>query len=372
MTRSHPAVTTPPSADSPEVDPSVSLAPRAGRDPWLDNTRLVAAILILVMHVAGAAMSRAGVLEELWYATWPLRLPLFVIVAGFFSSAEPLRGRRAISILRNVLGVYLVGDLLASVFAGLAGEAFVYNPNRAPFGLWFLLSLFWWRAMLPLLAHVRFLGPLTVVGALLVGFVPQIGPSFSASRTIVFLPLFVLGWYLRRIDLRALLARRWVRPAAAVVLLGGIVGFSLWGDRISHGVYQMRSGYDADGLLDAVPQLGARAALLLAGTAGALALLAVMPRRRIPVVTYLGTGSMYIYVLHVLIVGSSGLRDTSWYRAIDTVPEILLLIVVSVLAALALASPPVRWLTGWLIQPTYRWPFREQVPSTPPLGGTRA
>jgi len=32
----------------------------------------------------------------------------------------------------------------------------------------------------------------------------------------------------------------------------------------------------------------------------------------------------------------------------------------------------VRWLTGWLIQPTYRWPFREQVPSTPPLGGARA
>lgn len=374
MPRSDPAVTASPSATSPGAlpDPNVSLAPRSGRDPWLDNTRLVAAVLIVVMHVAGSAMSSTGVLHELWYATWPLRLPLFVIVAGFFSSAEPLRGRRAISILRNVLGVYLVGDLLASIFSGLAGEAFVYNPIRPPLGLWFLLSLFWWRAMLPLVAHVRFLGPLTVAASLLVGLVPQIGPSFSASRTIVFLPLFVLGWYLRRIDLRGLIDRRGVRPGAAIVLAGAFAGFALWGDRIAHGVYQMRSGYDAEGLLDAVPQLGARAALLLAGAAGALALLAVMPRRRVPVMTYLGTGSMYIYVIHVMVLGGTGLRETSWYAAIDTMPEMIGLILASVVAALALASPPVRWLTGWLVQPRYRWLFREQVPSTPPLGEARS
>ena len=370
MNQSRATALTTGSAASPleQPDPTVSLAPRAGRDPWLDNTRLVAAVLIVVMHVCGPAMSRSGALYELWFASWPLRVPLFVLVAGFFSSAEPLRGRRAVAILRNVLGVYLVTDLLASIVGWVGGDALGYNPASPPFALWFLLSLFWWRAMLPLLAHVRYLGVITVVASIGVGFVSQIGASFSASRTIVYLPLFVLGWYLRRVDVRSMLERAWVRPAAWVVLVGTCGAGALWGEQIRRGQYSMRHGYPGDGYLDQVSHAGVRAVLLAAGVAGALAMLAVIPRRRIPVWTYLGTGSMYIYVIHALIVGQSGMRQTSWYRAIDTVPEMALLIVVAVGGALALASPPVRWLMRWLIQPRYRWLFRDEVPGTPPLG----
>jgi len=126
-----------------------------------------------------------------------------------------------------------------------------------------------------------------------------------------------------------------------------------------------------EGFLDQLPHAGVRGVLLLGGVVGALAMLLVVPRRRVPVLTYLGTGSMYIYVIHALVVGTSGLRETAWYHEVDTVPEMLALVVLAALAALALASPPVRWLTGWLIQPAYRWPFREQVPATPPLARPR-
>ena len=366
MEQSRTATTTP---SAERAEESMSLAPPGGRDPWLDNTRLVAAVLIVVMHVCGQAMARSGVMYELWFASWPVRVSLFVLVAGFFSSAEPLRGRRAVGLLRNVLGVYLATDLLASLLSWATGGSFNYTPASPPFALWFLLSLFWWRAMLPLLAHVRYLGVLSVIAALGIGFVTQIGASFSASRTIAYLPLFVLGWYLRRIDLCSLVERAWVRPAAWAVLAVTLGGGALWGGQISRRHYTMRESYAGEGYLEQVPHVGVRAVLLLAGVAGALAMLAVVPRRRIPVLTYLGTGSMYIYVIHALIVGSSGFRETGWYHEVDTVPEMLALIVLAVLVAFALGSPPVRWLTRWLIQPRYRWLFRDEVPSTPPLGG---
>ena len=353
-------------AERPEA--SVSLAPPGGRDPWLDNTRLLAAVLIVVMHVCGQAMARSGVLYELWFASWPVRVPLFVLVAGFFSSAEPLRGRRAVALLRNVLGVYLATDLLASLVSWATSGSFSYTPASPPFALWFLLSLFWWRAMLPLLAHVRYLGVLSVVVALAAGLVTQVGATFSASRTIAYLPLFVLGWYLRRIDLSSLVARSWARPAAWLVLAVTLGVGAAWGGQISRRHYTMRESYVGEGYLEQLPHVGVRAALLLAGVAGTVAMLAVVPRRRIPVLTYLGTGSMYIYVIHALIVGSSGFRQTGWYLEVDTVPEMLALIVLAVLGALALGSPPVRWLTRWLIQPRYRWLFRDEVPGTPPLG----
>lgn len=346
----------------------ISLAPRSGRDPWLDNTRLVAAVLIVVMHVAGPAMRRSGELYELWFATWPLRVPLFVIVAGFFSSAEPLRGRRAVGILRNVLGVYLVADLLASVINRLSGSGFDYNPVTPPFALWFLLSLFWWRSLLPLLAHVRFLGPIAVLAALGAGLLGNVGHAFSASRTIVFFPLFLLGWYLRRIDVRSLLDRVWVRRGAWFVLLGTLVVGATLGTQVSRRTYTMKNDYRGGGIIEQLPSAGVRGALLAFGVVGAIALLAVMPRRRLPVLTYLGTGSMYIYVLHALFVGTSGVRRTDWYLAIDSAGEVALLVLGAVAFALALASPPVRWLTRWFIQPRYRWLFRDEAPSTPPLG----
>lgn len=355
----------------PHAEATVSLAPRGGRDPWLDNARLVAAVLIVVMHVCGPAMLRTGVLSELWFATWPLRVPLFVLVAGFFSSAEPLRGRRAVAVLRNILGVYLVCDALASALSWLTGGTLSYNPASPPFALWFLLSLFWWRAMLPLLAHVRHLGVIAVAGAIGAGFIEQIGTSFSASRTLAYLPLFILGWYLRRIDVRAVFERAWVRPVAWVLLVAAGSAAVLVSGLVRRREYQMREAFRGDGYLEQLPSAGMRGVLLLIGAAGALALLGVMPRRQIPVVTYLGTGGMYIYVIHALVLGSSGFEETALYREIDTVPEMLGIIVLAVLGAFVLASPPVRWLTRWLIQPRYRWLFRDEVPTTPPLGRSR-
>jgi len=341
---------------------SAGLEPCSGRDPWLDNTRLVAAVLIVVMHVAGPAMASSGALYELWFASWPLRVPLFALVAGYFSSAEPLRGRRAVSLLRNVLGVYVAADLLATLLEWLTGRGFSYTPVHPPFALWFLLALFWWRSLLPLLAHVKHLGVLAVVGSLGAGFVESIGHGYSASRALAFFPLFLLGWYLRRVRARELVERAWVRAAGWAVLAGVLGVGVLLGPEISRRAFAMRSSYPGEGFLEQLPYAGVRAALLVFGVAGALALLAVVPRRRLPWVTYLGQGGMYIYVLHALVILGTDFRASAWYARIDSVPEMLALMAAAVVGACLLASPPVRWATRWLVQPRYTWPYREEPP----------
>src|SRR5690606_26626412 len=115
--------------------------------------------------------------------------------------------------------------------------------------------------------------------------------------------LFLLGWNLRRIGLRSLIDRRWVRPAAWVTLAGVFAVGIVVNDRLGRAAYAMREDYPGGGPVEQLPHAGVRGVLLLYGALGALAMIAVMPRRRIPVLTYLGTGSMYIYVIHALIVG---------------------------------------------------------------------
>ncbi len=163
------------------------------RDPWLDNARIFAAVLIVVMHFAPDLRANSSVVDALYYGLWPMRVPLYVLVAGYFSSAAPLTGRRAVSLLRNIFFVYVAFRLIAMVQGGLLHGSWNINLATPSFALWFLLALFWWRLTLPLFNHIKYLPAIAVVVAIGAGFLPAFGPEFSASRAIAFWPIFIVG-----------------------------------------------------------------------------------------------------------------------------------------------------------------------------------
>lgn len=330
------------------------MAPRTKtRDPWLDNARLVAAVLIVVSHFGGLVGDRSGAVEYFYFATWPMRVPLYALIAGYFSSAAPLRGRGALALLRNVLFVYLFFDLVASVQTGLLGLGWTFDLGRPSFALWFLLALFFWRLALPVLSRIRFIIPLSIVAALLVGFMPSAGSAFAASRAIGFLPIFLVGWKIREYGLHRLLDRTWVRIASAGFLLGyaGLVALLAQSFTLRQGWMNMQKGY-------AEPQLESmliRGGVITVGVLGAMAMLALTPRRRIAVVTYLGTGSLYIYLLHPPI--HRQLRHSGLLDSLDSRAELMLYLSAAALLALLLASKPVRFALRWAVQPRYTWLF---------------
>jgi fucose 4-O-acetylase-like acetyltransferase len=342
---------------TPDQHHRATSAQGATRDPWFDNVRLVAAVLICVMHFGGTVLDRSSMVETIWTATWPFRIPVYVMLAGYFSSAVALNRSRSVALLRNVLFVFLTFEVIDAARRWLDTGSWTLDLAVPEFGLWFLVSLFCWRLALPVLAHLRHLWAWAFVAAVLVGFFPLFATEFSASRTVALFPLFVIGWYLRSTDLHALLAPARVRVLALVVAVGLLVGGALVAADLSRRALVLRAGYRHD--LDAqVSQAGIRVAVLLAGIAGALSLIALVPRRRIPFLTYLGSGSMYIYLLHLLVL----VQLQSWgvFEHVDSRGDVVALLVGAVALALALASPPVRWATRWLIQPRYTWPFTQE------------
>ncbi len=73
-------------------------------------------------------------------------------------------------------------------------------------------------------------------------------------------------------------------------------------------------------------------------------------------VTYLGSGTMYAYLLHLLAL--TWLRATDSHLCIDSRLEVAGLIVGGVGLAAVLASPPSRAAFGWLVQPRGSWMSR--------------
>lgn len=335
---------------------------RLARDPWPDNVRLVAAVLVVVMHALEPVLARSETATALYWATWPARIPVFVMVAGYFSDARPLDHARIEKLLRSVLGVYLAVDGVAFLRRGLVDDVWRYEPFVPAFGMWFLLSLFTWRLLLPLIVRVRGFAVLAVIAALGVGFFGDVGAQFSAARTATYLPLFLGGWWLRQAGARAWWAagagrRLQVRVLAAFTLAGVMAVLVSVRGRVSKGELRLLAPYRG-GWEEQLAAAGVRGVLLLLGAAGATAVVLLVPTRRLPVLTALGSGAMYVYVLHPLLVSQA--RSMNLFAEVTSAGDLVLLVLGAVGVALLLASAWVRWATGWFVQPRRAWWLQER------------
>jgi fucose 4-O-acetylase-like acetyltransferase len=319
------------------------------RDPHWDNMRFISGTLVLLTHLADTIDDREG-LRWLYVGTWALRVPLFAIVAGYFSDAGPLRGREARRLAETVLVPYLVLGLLHSVQQWALDGYWWWYVTEPAWGTWFLLSLLFWRAALPWLARLRHPVTASVLVAMLAGYVGAFGGWLSLSRMLCFLPFFLLGWRIREGAFGAAwLGARWSRNAALAVL--GSTLTLTWFAR--HDVrpqwLQMQAAYDDSYGLPATWDWAIRGGVLLCGAVVALSFVRLAPRRRLPYISYLGSGGLYIYLLHPLVIRPPlqwfGVQwVSSWWEQAG-------LVVLAVVLSGALASPLVRRVTWPFIQP---------------------
>lgn len=328
------------------------------RDPWMDNARLLAAILICVMHFAQAFREQSAALDTFYYATWSWRLPVYILVAGYFSQSTALSGRRAVQLLRNILFVYLVFDALAFVQIGVLYETWNYNPIRPSFTLWFLLSLFSWRLTLPLFAKVRFILPISFGVSIFSGFMASAGPDLSIGATLGFWPIFLLGWALQEVPFREVLSRPAGKVFGIGVIILSFVIIALVRPGISPYAFSMTYGYRGERFLEQLPHAGIRVLVLIYGVLGVAAILSLVPQRQIKYLTYAGSGSFYIYLLHPLIIRA--LNGTETMPQPATGVQLILFLIGAAIIGLLLGSQPIRKVTRFLIQPRYTWLFTKE------------
>ena len=330
-------------------------AAAGSRDPWLDNARWLAGSLIVTIHIA-AYWEFAELLEVqlLHSGTWILRVPLFALLLGFFS-AERYSLKLVDTLARQLI---LPLAFFSAIHFGLSiifeGEA-SFNPSNPEFTLWFLYSAVLWRALLPLWLRIPWHGALALVASILSGFIPQDLSAWSLDRSITFFPYFVLGYWLANRG-RPLLYRSPGKSILAIFVLAAFCTAAIYltvlTDAITRPDFRLNSAYSGD-FLQQLSQAGTRLFLVGFGLTAVIAALYLIPRRRIPVISYLGSGGFYIYMLHAPI--AYVLQQT---RVLPSVLEVVGfggLVAFSFALAAVLASKPIRYLTRPLVQPRLAW-----------------
>ncbi len=349
------------------TDPSDSPRRAALRDPYWDTVRWVAGALVVFGHVVdGVADTQHGLLRWLYVATWPLRVPLLALLSGWFSSSAPLTRRSLRRLGLTLLVPYLAVGLLHSFQRLAMTGRWWWHVDMPAWGLWFLLSLLLWRTALPWIVRLRRPVSLSMALALGAGYVPLLADWLALSRTLCFLPFFLIGHRLRQGAGSDMLRPgvTWSRWTAVAVLTAlGVAGWCTR-DGVSFAWLRMQGPYEADYGLPTAYDWSIRAAVLLIGTAGALALLRLMPRGRVPFLSFLGTGGMYLYVLHPLVLRP--LLEWPGVGWINGWPTEVAALACALALAAALASPPVRRATHHLVQPGRRPAvFTDERPAPP-------
>lgn len=111
-------------------------------------------------------------------------MPLFAFISGYFSNKK--------SKLLYLIYIFLVMNTFYMIFSYYF-ENYSLNYIIPYYSMWYLLSLFYWRIINKLLNISTKLLIITIIIAVLVGFIPFINNTFAISRTICFLPFYISG-----------------------------------------------------------------------------------------------------------------------------------------------------------------------------------
>lgn len=318
------------------------------RDPFLDNAKYLAIILVVTGHLI-EDLRDVPEAHAVYFFLYTFHMPLFIALSGHLSRGFTFSAGKARKLISGLAVPYVVFELAYSLPRYLLYGKLDISLLDPYYLTWFLMSLFLWRLSTPVWLQLRW--PLAVAAGLsLLSGMSELPDELSMNRTLGLLPFYVLGLMTTPAHLD-LLKRPAVRVAGAVVLVAGLaLAFALHTDVATEWI-RWRHSNARIGVGDLTGG-AARLAMLTAGAVLLTAFLAVTPSRR-TWFTGLGAATMYAYLLHGFFV-----KVFDVYAAEMSTPAgVVIAVLLGVAVATLLCTPPVRRLTHWAVEPDTSWAF---------------
>lgn len=329
----------------PTSDGAGKASSRPARDAYLDNAKGLLIVLVVIGHAIELAHGTRA--QALYVMIYSFHMPAFVVITGYLTRRFTASPRGYLRIVTDLLVPYVIFHVLHRLCSTvLQGEPFSLHLFDPEWTLWFLLTLAWWRAATPLLRKLPHRLPIAVAVSLGAGFLPELTSILALNRTITLLPFFVLGLSIKPHHLE-LIKKHFNRVSGLIAF--GILGVLALGIHQSVSIstfFYNASFHQLDGNVG--QGILYRLATMATGVIGTCAVLAIVPLQK-TWWTHLGRFSMYVYVLHALVIHvlrALGLIDwpSSWI-------DVSLVALAAVLLSLLLASRPVRVVTKPVVNP---------------------
>lgn len=308
------------------------------RDYFFDNARAILIFLVVFGHMLQPYTSGDKYLSALYLVIYSFHMPTFLFISGYFAKNidQPFYLEK---IAKRLLIPYIIFFLFFSIYYFLTGKSddLQLDPFNPVFALWFLITLFFFHVILVI---VRRFNPIkvliiSIIFSVIAGFSVNIDSYLSISRTIVFFPIFYIGYLFTKDKTMIFRQKKWI-PVSIIIF---VVYFIIY---IIHPI-------NADWLLGASPYTSLehegsnmfsplkRLLLYIIVFIAIAAFLNLVPKHK-QLYTYIGQRTMYVYLLHGLVIGV--VRGLGWYpfKGTHSVMIYIFLLVLSTTIVLILSS----------------------------------
>ncbi|MBB3072264.1 fucose 4-O-acetylase-like acetyltransferase [Paenibacillus baekrokdamisoli] len=266
-------------------------------DTFMLNAKFLLILIVVIANCIEPLMHQSKALYSIYLGIYTFHIPMFVLVTGYFSKSFRL-DIPGIESLQKIFYHYLIFQSLYSLLDLLVFHApGVHYSFFIPYSLlWFLFSHFCWRMLLPLFTKMKHPLVISIILGVLIGYTPFTGTILSFSRTIVFFPFFLAGYYIRLDHVRTIMIHR-NRWLFACCMAGIVILFNLFSVDpkwlySSFTFKEMGFFHWYTGIY--------RLSIYLLEILASLCFLYIVPRQK-SFVTDWGKYTVYVFLLHALI-----------------------------------------------------------------------
>ncbi|WP_322922299.1 acyltransferase family protein [Paenibacillus campi] len=330
------------------------------RDAYFDNLKFVLITLVVIGHLIEPLYDDPW-LQSLYVMIYTFHIPLFVLVSGYFAK-QIGTGDYFTKVISKLVIPYLIFETLYSLF-----DYWLYDRPQLIFSyftpywlMWFLFSMVLWKTAMPYMIRIKYAVPLSIVLAIVAGYANDAEYYASVSRTIVFFPFFLAGYYMDRSWI-TMLQRPMMKTIAVLSLITATIVIAVYSPFVVKEWLYGSFSYESLGHYEwtaGLYRIGVYAVAVIIGGA----VMSLIPTRPLGIVSELGSNTLYTYVLHGFIV--MALTASGMYDWLGIEVARLLIVPLGLMVTVLLSLSRVRVASAWLVEPGVKRIFKRQSSRT--------
>ncbi|MFB5660455.1 acyltransferase family protein [Alteribacillus sp. HJP-4] len=317
-----------------------------GRDYFFDNAKFILIALVVVTHALTPLIGEHQFARAIYLFLFTFHMPLFFLISGYFAKSAVKKKVIWKPVQKLLLPYFIFQIIYAFYYVDVYGDPLEFRFLTPHWSLWFLVSLFSFY----LLIHVFFKkSPYMIIVAVALGI--GIGYTdwenfMSIGRTFTFFPFFLAGYFMERRHF-SFVFQPLLKVICPLLMLAALVIFYIFAFDVPHEWFYGSDSYQSIGFEEEYAAWY-RMLFYVLCIAMSIAFLAVVPQQKLSISTF-ARNTIYVYLLHGFLFRY--LRETPFYESIDTVFEVILLIVWSFLFTFMLSTSIVEKMMKPVIDP---------------------
>lgn len=315
------------------------------RDYLFDNLKFILISMVVIAHFI-SPLGSIFAIRYIYRYIYIFHMPAMIFISGYFSKKSVKDGKLLKNKIFNYILIYIIFQTIYTIING--GKFSIYQSQM---GLWYIQCLIIYQMILPIITRIKpkYSIVISVILCLLVGIDRYATHTASLSRSLVFLPFFLTGFYLDRQSINKLCFNKFNRILGVFIFF--VVGFILFKNLLTFNWLLNLSSGKASYLamnLSILEGIIYRFIWLVITLLLIFSLIAIIPNHK-TIYTKFGSKTLQVYLLHLIIIII--LRNTSFFtyltqynQNIVTLTAILLGEILTIILSFKIFSYPFDFL----------------------------